>query len=60
MICKECGKQLSEKRKTCTYCGAVQPHIAQTTAPKKKLWPWVLGAAVLVMAVVAIVLLFTS
>lgn len=37
--CRECGAEISTEATACPKCGAV-------TRPKRRIWPWVLGAPV--------------
>lgn len=49
--CAVCGTELSAGSLFCPACGAPA---AQTAPKKRKLWPWLVGAAVIVAACVAL------
>lgn len=47
--CKECGTEISSTANACPKCGAV--------VPKKKLWPWLVG---LPLGIVALIMLWSA
>lgn len=47
--CKECGTEISSTANACPKCGAV--------VPKKKIWPWLVG---LPLGVVALIMLWSA
>lgn len=61
MICKECGKVLSDYRETCTYCGAPQPGaVPRPASHKKKKFLrllWVLLGVIIIIAAAVLILL---
>lgn len=59
MICEKCGKEIKDNVKFCPFCGSkvsekmgprqvVQKQTSKE--PKKKKWPWIVGAAVILTA----------
>lgn len=59
MFCEKCGKEIKDNVKFCPFCGskvsekvelrqAVQKQTSKE--PKKKKWPWIVGAAVILAA----------
>lgn len=56
MICKECGKILSDYKTECTYCGEPQPNAIPRPKKKSFWWLWALLSVIIITAVVLILL----
>ncbi len=54
MFCTNCGRNLEDGTQFCIYCGAPVEEDLRELPPRKKIWPWIVGVAVLLALVVGV------